>query len=241
MFFAGAVQHTCACAAHAMRVQRSSKRTCAPLARALRVMLVAAAVQCGRAPAMHALLRPRVVVASGCARVRACQARGVCCAASFALLARCVPATHALRSADTSSPLAPAPAWRRCLRLARCTPHQQQHAWHRHAVSRRHQQRPAPTAPLTAALQPCRACALPASARLPAFSSAQLTDVDPPYGQAPTAQLADRLAGQGRAAELLEGPREMVLTTQVRTFVFVGACTVWQLGRRGTCYKRGAV
>jgi hypothetical protein len=45
----------------------------------------------------------------------------------------------------------------------------------------------------------------------------QLTDVDPPYGKAPTAQLADKLAGEGTAgAELFDGPREMVLETQVR-------------------------
>jgi hypothetical protein len=44
----------------------------------------------------------------------------------------------------------------------------------------------------------------------------QLTDVDPPYGKAPTAQLADKLAGEGTAgAELFDGPREMVLETQV--------------------------
>lgn len=45
----------------------------------------------------------------------------------------------------------------------------------------------------------------------------QLTDVDPPYGKAPTAQLADKLAGEGTAAaQLFDGPREMVLETQVR-------------------------
>ncbi|WIA40450.1 hypothetical protein OEZ86_013807 [Tetradesmus obliquus] len=43
----------------------------------------------------------------------------------------------------------------------------------------------------------------------------QLTDVDPPYGKAPTAQLADKLAGEGTAAaQLFDGPREMVLETQ---------------------------
>eukprot|EP00775_Hariotina_reticulata_P012148 gene12148-12286_t len=42
----------------------------------------------------------------------------------------------------------------------------------------------------------------------------QLTDVDPPYGKAPTAQLAEKLTGQGPASKIFEGPKEMVLTTQ---------------------------
>jgi hypothetical protein len=47
----------------------------------------------------------------------------------------------------------------------------------------------------------------------------QLTDVDLPYGKAPTAQLAEKLTGQGPAAKIFEGPKEMVMTTQVDVMV----------------------
>lgn len=43
----------------------------------------------------------------------------------------------------------------------------------------------------------------------------QLTDVDPPYGKAPTAQLAEKLPETGRAGEVFENTREMLLETQV--------------------------
>lgn len=44
----------------------------------------------------------------------------------------------------------------------------------------------------------------------------QLTDVDPAYGKAPTAALAETLAAEGMpAAELLDSTKEMVITTQV--------------------------
>jgi hypothetical protein len=43
----------------------------------------------------------------------------------------------------------------------------------------------------------------------------QLTDVDPDYGKAPTAQLADKLPESGRAGEVFDTTREMLLETQV--------------------------
>jgi len=43
----------------------------------------------------------------------------------------------------------------------------------------------------------------------------QLTDVDPPYSKAPTAQLADKLPEKGRAGEVFDTTREMLLETQV--------------------------
>jgi hypothetical protein len=47
----------------------------------------------------------------------------------------------------------------------------------------------------------------------------QLTDVDPPYGKAPTAQLAEKLPEKGRAGEVFDTTREMLLETQVRVRV----------------------
>jgi hypothetical protein len=39
--------------------------------------------------------------------------------------------------------------------------------------------------------------------------------VDPPYGKAPTAQLAEKLPEKGRAGEVFDTTREMLLETQV--------------------------
>jgi hypothetical protein len=44
----------------------------------------------------------------------------------------------------------------------------------------------------------------------------QLTDVDPPYGKAPAAQLAEKLPESGRTGEVFDTTREMLLETQVR-------------------------
>lgn len=66
----------------------------------------------------------------------------------------------------------------------------------------------------------------------PCLCVLQLTDVDPPYGKAPTAQLADKLVtDDSPAKEFLEGPKEMVLTTQVRGMWngTAGVFTHWEI------------
>jgi hypothetical protein len=55
----------------------------------------------------------------------------------------------------------------------------------------------------------------------------QLTDVDPPYGKAPAAALAEKLPESGRTGEVFDTTREMLLETQVHAGKGEGLLFFW--------------